>query len=67
MEFRAHANGRQSEALQVCWHFRLICSVARIRGLEFVVLRYLGLTPQALCLRLLRRLKADFSCKAGWN
>jgi hypothetical protein len=41
-------------------------------GLKFVVLRYLGLTPQALCLRLLRRLnlapapqaKTEFSCKA---
>ena len=36
-----------------------------LRGLEkFIVLRYLGLTPQALCLRLLRKRKPDFSCKA---
>jgi hypothetical protein len=44
------------------------CSVARYRGLENVVVFLdLGFTPQALCLHLLRRLKADFvqsNCKA---
>ncbi|HEU4508566.1 MAG TPA: hypothetical protein VFR78_10035 [Pyrinomonadaceae bacterium] len=36
---------------------RVCVSVARIRGLETVVVFVtLGLTPQALCLRLLRRL-----------
>ena len=33
-------------------------------GSKFHCFQFLGLTPQALCLRLLRRLKADFSCKA---
>ena len=32
--------------------------VARIRGLENAIGFHLGLTPQALCLRLLRRLKS---------
>ena len=33
-------------------------------GLKFVVLTNLGLAPQALCSRLLRRLRTDFSGKA---
>ena len=40
-----------------CGHFGCVWSVARIRGLENVMLLNLGLTPQALRLRLLRRLK----------
>ena len=33
-------------------------------GLPFNLILILGLTPQALCFRLLRRLKTDFLCKA---
>src|SRR5215218_10262006 len=40
-------------------------TAAHLHGLEIPCFQFLGLTPQALCLRLLRRLKADFSCKAG--
>src|SRR5829696_1238012 len=39
-------------------------TAAHLHGLEIPCFQFLGLTPQALCLRLLRRLKADFSCKA---
>lgn len=31
-----------------CWHGRRSCSVARIGGLENVILKYLGLAPQKL-------------------
>src|SRR5215204_5425406 len=39
-------------------------SVARIRGLQNLLCLDLGLTPQALCFRLLRRLRSHFLCKA---
>ncbi len=39
---------------KICWHFRRIVLLPAFAGLKFVVLRYLGLTPQALRLRLLR-------------
>ena len=38
-------------------------SAARIRGLENLLCLDLGLTPQALCFRLLRRLRSHFLCK----
>src|SRR5690349_10796705 len=43
--------------------YRRLCSVAPIRGLENFSSFDLGLTPQALCFRLLRRLKEDRSDK----
>jgi hypothetical protein len=48
---------------QKCLPFFDDRAVTRIRGLEISVVFYLGLTPQALCLRLLRRPKVIL-CKA---
>jgi len=63
MEFRAHENGRQSVRCKFVGMFATFVLSPAFAGLKFVVLRYLGLRsqslapPQALCLRLLRRLK----------
>ena len=47
-------------ALQNLLAFALFVLSPAFAGLKIFVFRYLGLAPQALCSRLLRRLKADF-------
>ena len=50
-----------SPSLQLLAFTAIVLSPA-LAGLNFVLIT-LGLTPQALCLRLLRRLKQDFRAK----
>ncbi len=63
-KLRAHEMGDSSwpaKSLIFC----LDQSIARIRGLEICCALILGLTPQALCFRLLRRLRPESLCKAA--
>jgi hypothetical protein len=53
---RAETPGRAIKVCGACETGESIRAVARFTGLHFITHPFLGLTPQALCCRLLRRL-----------
>ena len=61
----AQALGRQNKNLRREPVKRATALPPAIAGSVVIFLEYLGLTPQALCLRLLRRLRPD--AVAAWD